>query len=108
MNMQKQILSKSAPAFVSPRAPGMQEDQNILLEEAALRASRYLAGLDQRPVFPQPDAVAGLAAFDESLPASPRDPFEVLRLLDTIGSPATVTSAGGRYFGFVIGGAFPV
>jgi glutamate/tyrosine decarboxylase-like PLP-dependent enzyme len=78
------------------------------LEEAAVRASRYLAGLDQRSVFPKPDAVAGLAAFEESLPASPRDPFEVLRLLDTIGSPATVASTGGRYFGFVIGGALPV
>jgi glutamate/tyrosine decarboxylase-like PLP-dependent enzyme len=31
----------------------------------------------------------------------------VIRLLDEIGSPATVTSTGGRYFGFVIGGALP-
>jgi glutamate/tyrosine decarboxylase-like PLP-dependent enzyme len=31
----------------------------------------------------------------------------VLALLDDIGSPATVASAGGRYFGFVIGGSLP-
>jgi len=32
----------------------------------------------------------------------------VLGQLDAIGSPATVASTGGRYFGFVIGGALPV
>jgi glutamate/tyrosine decarboxylase-like PLP-dependent enzyme len=32
---------------------------------------------------------------------------EVLEELDAIGSPATVASAGGRYFGFVIGGSLP-
>jgi glutamate/tyrosine decarboxylase-like PLP-dependent enzyme len=31
----------------------------------------------------------------------------VLALLDEAGSPATVASAGGRYFGFVIGGSLP-
>jgi glutamate/tyrosine decarboxylase-like PLP-dependent enzyme len=29
-------------------------------------------------------------------------------MLDEIGSPATVASAGGRYFGFVVGGTLPV
>ena len=32
----------------------------------------------------------------------------VLAQLDDIGSPATVASSGGRFFGFVIGGALPV
>ena len=32
----------------------------------------------------------------------------MLRQLDEIGSPATVASAGPRYFGFVVGGALPV
>jgi glutamate/tyrosine decarboxylase-like PLP-dependent enzyme len=31
----------------------------------------------------------------------------VVRLLDEVGSPATVASAGGRYFGFVVGSAAP-
>jgi len=35
------------------------------------------------------------------------DPARVLALLDDIGSPSTVTSAGGRYFGFVTGGTLP-
>ena len=37
----------------------------------------------------------------------PCDPKSVLALLDDYGSPATVASAGGRYFGFVTGGSLP-
>ena len=33
---------------------------------------------------------------------------DVQALLDEAGSPATMASAGGRYFGFVIGGSYPV
>ncbi|RPJ39763.1 MAG: aspartate aminotransferase family protein, partial [Chloroflexi bacterium] len=57
--------------------------------------------------FPSADALAGLAAFDEALPDDPHDPIETLALLDEAASPATVSTAGGRYFGFVIGGALP-
>jgi glutamate/tyrosine decarboxylase-like PLP-dependent enzyme len=41
------------------------------------------------------------------LQESPLDPAHVLAELDTFGSPATSASAGGRYFGFVIGGTLP-
>jgi glutamate/tyrosine decarboxylase-like PLP-dependent enzyme len=54
-----------------------------------------------------PQHVAGLTALGGPLPEAPADPAEVLALLDDIGSPATVASAGGRYFGFVIGGTLP-
>jgi len=36
------------------------------------------------------------------------DPFLVLDQLQEIGAPAFVTQTGGRYFGFVNGGALPV
>jgi glutamate/tyrosine decarboxylase-like PLP-dependent enzyme len=78
-----------------------------ILADAAARAQRYLDGLDDRPVAPQAEALAGLAAFDEALPAGPSDPHEVLELLDRAGTPATVASGGGRYFGFVTGGSLP-
>jgi glutamate/tyrosine decarboxylase-like PLP-dependent enzyme len=79
-----------------------------LLADAAARAGRYLAGLDDRPVVPGGVALAGLARFDEPLPEATGDPAATLALLDEAGSAATVASAGGRYFGFVIGGAMPV
>src|SRR4051794_12729359 len=73
----------------------------------AERAARYLAELNERSVVPPPAARARLAEWDTPLPTGPTNPAEVLALLDDIGSPATVASAGPRYFGFVIGGAVP-
>lgn len=78
-----------------------------LLHDTAERAARYLAGLAERSVRPDPAAIEALAAFDTPMPTSPTDPSEVLARLDELGSPATVGSAGGRYFGFVIGGCLP-
>ena len=79
-----------------------------LLADAAERARRYLAGLDHRPVAPDRAALSALASFDEPLPEEPGDAAATLALLDEAGSPATVASTGGRYFGFVIGGSLPV
>jgi glutamate/tyrosine decarboxylase-like PLP-dependent enzyme len=79
-----------------------------LLREAALRSIRYVESLDRRPVSPRPEAIAGLARFQEPLPEGPSDAAAVLRLLDEVGSPATMAMAGPRFFGFVIGGALPV
>ena len=83
-------------------------DVRALLADAAGRAGRYLANLDERPVAPDDAALAGLARFDEPLPEVTGDPAATLALLDEAGSAATVASAGGRYFGFVTGGSYPV
>jgi glutamate/tyrosine decarboxylase-like PLP-dependent enzyme len=80
---------------------------HALLAAAAARAQAYLDALDGRRVAPSPADLAGLAALDTALPAGPTDPAAVLALLDDAGSPATVASAGGRYFGFVTGGSLP-
>jgi glutamate/tyrosine decarboxylase-like PLP-dependent enzyme len=78
-----------------------------LLAETADRAARYLAEIGDRRVAPSPADVARLEALGGPLPHSPSDPSEVVGLLDEIGSPATVATAGGRYFGFVVGGSLP-
>jgi glutamate/tyrosine decarboxylase-like PLP-dependent enzyme len=79
-----------------------------LLLDASARAIRYLETRDARSVAPTPDAVASLARLDEPLPSTATDPQETLRLLDEIVSPATMAIGGGRFFGFVMGGALPV
>ena len=78
-----------------------------LLEEAARRAIAYTESLGTRKVRPEPDAVAGLAALDEPVPAGPAEPREVLRILDETCSAAGMAMAGPRFFGFVTGGSLP-
>jgi glutamate/tyrosine decarboxylase-like PLP-dependent enzyme len=79
-----------------------------LLNDAFLRASRYVSEAHDRAVNPRPQDVARLSALGGPLPETASSPEEVLTLLDEIGSPATVATTGGRYFGFVTGGSLPV
>ncbi len=88
------------PADQSPPSPA-------LLEDAARRAIRYAADVRARPVSPSPADLDRLAELDRELPEAPQDPATVLAQLDEIGSPATVATTGGRYFGFVVGGVLP-
>ncbi|MDR3437233.1 pyridoxal-dependent decarboxylase [Telmatospirillum sp.] len=78
-----------------------------LIADADARARDYLAGIGERPPFPDQAARDGLAAFAEALPEQGHDAAETLRLLDIHGSPATTASNGPRYFGFVIGATLP-
>ncbi len=80
---------------------------NDLLKHVAERAGRYLEDLGERRVAPSPEALAGLTRLDGPLPDGPTDPEAVIALLDDVGAPAAMGTAGGRYFGFVIGGALP-
>jgi len=79
-----------------------------LLRTTAERAIRYVHELPERRVAPDAAALAGLERFDEPLPDGPDDPERVIAFLDEAGSPATMASAGPRFFGFVIGGSQPV
>src|SRR6187200_1944683 len=78
-----------------------------VLRDAMTRASHYLGEIGERAVAPSPKALDALGALDVPLPDGPHDPAATLALLDEIGSPATMASAGPRYFGFVIGGSLP-
>jgi len=78
-----------------------------LLDSAFRRSVRYLESAAQRPVSPAQAAVDRLPELGGALPESSSAPEDTLAMLDDVGSPATVVSAGGRYFGFVTGGALP-
>jgi glutamate/tyrosine decarboxylase-like PLP-dependent enzyme len=78
-----------------------------LLPSVASRAARYLEDIRERRVAPAPEAVCKLAGFREPMPEAPSAPGDVIRMLDELGSPATMAMAGPRFFGFVIGGSVP-
>lgn len=78
-----------------------------LLGAAAARALAYLRDSDGRAVAPAPAAIEALRDLAGPIPSAPTPPAEVLARLDRVGSPATVVTNGGRYFGFVNGGALP-
>lgn len=79
-----------------------------IFERAKSFAYDYMDGIKDRRVFPKDDAIKNLAIYDEPLPISAGNPEEILELLHLYGSPATTAQTGGRYFGFVNGGAIPV
>ncbi len=90
-----------------PMPTGHHHERIELITEAARRATSYVAGAAHRPVYPTAHAVAGLDALRRPLQDGPRPAQEVVAELDALGSPATVVSNHGRYFGFVNGGTDP-
>lgn len=79
-----------------------------ILNDSAQRALKYLEGIHERKVAPDPLAVERLKELDRPLGNEPTDPHEVLAILDEYISPATLATTGPRFFGYVIGGAYPV
>ena len=85
-----------------------EEAQNFeLFERAKGHAFQYMSNVSRRSVFPDGKAIENLNVFREPLPEEPGDPIEILDKLHISGSPGTVAQTGGRYFGFVNGGAVP-
>ncbi len=94
-------------AQTNPAALNRMRSRIALTTDAARRAGAYVAAMPHRPIAPTAEAIAALEAFREALPDAPRDPRDVLRQLDELGSPATTVQAAGRYFGYVNGGVEP-
>src|SRR5574340_462319 len=84
----------------------MSDERALLLRTAELAAD-FIDGLDERPVFPRRSVGELAAALGGPLPDEPSDPLEVVELLAREADPGVVATAGGRYFGYVTGGALP-
>src|SRR5262252_7312535 len=87
-----------------------QTGRNELQDVLALAAERgvsYATAIGGRRVSPTAEALAALREFRGPMPEEPCDAREVIETLDRVGSPGTVATQGGRYFGFVIGGSLP-
>jgi hypothetical protein len=94
--------------MLDPGGSLSETERRALLMEASERSILYLADVNARPVACSAEALERLAALRQPLPKGSTDPIEVLRILDQVGSPATIVTAGCRYSGLVIGGALPV
>jgi len=84
------------------------ENRKRLLTNASKMGIHFLESLAQRRAFPSMEDLEKLKGFVEPIPDEPTDPELTLWMLNEIGSKGTVANAGGRYFGFVIGGSNPV
>jgi glutamate/tyrosine decarboxylase-like PLP-dependent enzyme len=78
-----------------------------LLEQTAKLAAAFYDSLDERPVYPRATVHELRAAFAGPLPEQPMDASTVIAELAAAADPGLVAEPGGRYFGFVIGGAVP-
>ena len=85
-----------------------EQQLKALYEQAKGYAFEYAETLAKRSVFPTQRAIDDLEQFVESLPSHSGDAGNILEQLHQYGSPASVAQTGGRYFGFVNGGALPV
>jgi glutamate/tyrosine decarboxylase-like PLP-dependent enzyme len=82
-------------------------DVRTLLGETASYAADFLEGLPARRVAESAGVDELRASLDWPLPDGPTDPREVVARLAAAAEPGLIAIPGGRYFGFVIGGAVP-
>src|SRR5437764_14580139 len=83
------------------------DELRALLEQTAELAAGFYETLDDRPVFPRASAAEVRAGFARPLPEDPTDARTVIAELAAAADPGLVAEPGGRYFGFVLGGAVP-
>ena len=86
---------------------GAQTALRPLLDDAATYAAEFLERLSERTVAPTATAEELRKELGGSLPDNPRQPQLVVADLAKAADPGIMATAGGRFFGFVIGGNLP-
>lgn len=81
-------------------------NDHAVFDQAKEYALDYLDDIFEREVYPNDIVLQNLSHFDEPMPLEADDPVSMLKLLHDYGSPATVATTGGRYFGLVVGSSF--
>lgn len=89
------------------RQDGTSPALRSLLGDAATLATTFLETLLERRVGPTATADGLREALGGPLPEGPRDPHLVLADPSKAAEPGLMATAGGRFFGFVIGGSLP-
>jgi glutamate/tyrosine decarboxylase-like PLP-dependent enzyme len=82
-------------------------EERRVLERAAALGIEYVESVGERPVRPVATLEELRRSFDVPLPDGPSDPVEVIEQLARDADPGLTATGGGRYFGFVVGGAVP-
>src|SRR5207245_8693025 len=82
----------------------MEKPYRDVLCDVALRATEYLQLIQERPVRPSQQAIDDLMELGGPLPEHGQDARTVIKLLDEKGSPGTVATQGGRFFGSLLEG----
>jgi glutamate/tyrosine decarboxylase-like PLP-dependent enzyme len=77
-----------------------------LLRAAAERAARYREEVVDAPV--RPDPAADLSELTGPFPEHGSDPQQVIKVIDEVVTPATMGFSNPRFYGWVIGGVYPV
>ncbi len=79
-----------------------------IFDQARSFAFEYMDGIEEMDVFPSEANLKNMEVFDVGLPEESISAKAVLEELHRYGSPATIAQTGGRYFGFINGGAVPI
>ena len=77
------------------------------LDAAHRHAQEWLDSVDERPIRPELDAEAILARLVPNLPDEGVDPEAVIDELAEAANPGLMAMGSSRFYGFVIGGAYP-
>lgn len=85
----------------------MKQQYREALEVAHRHALEWLDTLDERPIRPELDVDGILARLERRLPEQGTDAAAVVDELVAASSPGLMAMGSSRFYGFVIGGAYP-